>query len=386
MYKTKAARTTDFLNVRSKPLIPAEKPLSNVLKTLAPHEDVNMILPGEVLDDKRTWQFVEVAKGISGWVAKDFLTDQITLPDSDTDPTLPLPNPNPQIATSVISLHITSNANKALVLDLLRSAYLAGKAIRGVLLLRLGWEKEITAQEIKQVSPTTEVMLRWFYANEPGPDWNNPDLYAAGVQAAANYFKRFNNPDNEYADFHQIINEPGYGRGTVSFWQGALDVAVSLRKKLAVLCFSNGVPALPEDKDKHFYEFWQHVETHALLRRLRREGHALMLHAYILPQAQGKVWNGAYDVFRFIKIYEALPADLKDLPLRFGEYGDLQALKHGIDHFMNNVKLTDEIFKMYPFIKWAALWETGHGGDIAQWGGDQLDAAIPRLKEYILSR
>lgn len=220
------------------------------------------------------------------------------------------------------------------------------------------------------MSPSTEVMLRQWQQVEAQPDWTQPDLYAVGRKLPA-----WCQPDIN-VDFWQVINEPNYGPGTASFWQGALDEANARGVKLAVGCFATGNPKLPREDDTWWNTFYP------ILRRCKAEGHAFMLHQYLIPDPGTKNWLDQWSIMRHKMLYVDFPADLKDLPLRIGEFGTAFAAKDfSAAEYTTGLAAADSAMHN-DAVRWAALWSVGGAGgwQDSQIGADKLAA----IKAYAL--
>lgn len=354
--------TATILNIRNSPEIK-----DNVIGQLKNGEKVSVDLNQQ--KTYLTTAFVPLM-GKAGWVALSYLSQNPPVSVVSS----PMPPPMPQ--HQPIGLHIMPGANRDLVFDLLRT----GK-IKGVTLVRSGWQNEIKVSEIKQCSENIKVLLRWYASGWENRqiDWSNPNLAAVGDQWVNDYVYRglfSGDPvDSLLADYHQIINEPGYGLGTSAFWLGALGAANRIKIKLGVFCFSNGNPPLPNEDNSPW------PSLYPVMRQAKDQGHVMMLHQYTLPERGGN-WDEPWGIMRHKKLYSMLPDDLKQMPLVVGEFGDRYALGKGIPNFINNVKIASDQLKPDSFIISSNLWTVGGMG---AWTSDLIDAALPDLKSYLVS-
>lgn len=294
--------------------------------------------------------------GREGWVSTLWLNDW---PPTSTPP-------QPVAAGNKLSFHYQAGGNNAALLEVLRTCH-----IPGLLLMRYGWQGELSPADVKAVSPTTEIMLRPWQQNETQPDWSKPDLYTAGRA-----FPAWVKPESG-VDFWQIINEPGYGPGTPSFWQGALDEANARGVKLAVGCFATGNPKLPGEDPAWWNAFYP------VLRRCKAEGHALMLHQYLIPDPGTKDWSEPWGIMRHKQLYAQLPDDLKDLPLRIGEFGTMDAAKSfSTEEYVAGLKQAGALLAQDSFVRWAALWTVGGAGT---WADSLIDGKLLAIEQYLKS-
>lgn len=226
--------------------------------------------------------------------------------------------------------------------------------------MRYAWGGELEPVEIKAISPQTEVMCRPWQTSEVQPDWSRSVLYTLGRALPA-----WCQPEAG-VDFWQTINEPGYGPGTASYWNGALDEANARGIKLAVGCFPWGTPRLPNEDPAWWNTFYP------ILRRCRDEGHAFMLHQYMTPDPGAKGWIEPWGIMRHKQLYAQLPADLRNLPLRIGEFGTAYANKDfSAAEFAEGVAAAQAQTVGDTYLKWWALWSVGGAG---AWSDSQIYA------------
>lgn len=197
----------------------------------------------------------------------------------------------------------------------------AGKPISAVMSFRLGWSSEATPTTIKQASPQTIVIERWYWS--PNVDWSQLDLYAVGAELMIDYYNTF--PVSHTADFIYIINEPMPGPGFATFWNGVLDEAEKRGLHVCVGNFPETWPALPGETDsdgkpKYYDQFWTLPDVHALIARIIAEGHCLSWHEYIIPDPNGP-WDSGYSMGRADKIIALLPAELRNVLIILTEWG-----------------------------------------------------------------
>jgi hypothetical protein len=347
------ARATERLRVRSSP----EVAPGNVLRTI-PAGAVVEIDSATAKADGYNWRRI----GSREWCAEEFL-DLITEPSKRMG--------------SLYGLHISPNGDIGGVLALLDALVKARKPLRGVLLFMPG-QNNLNVGEIKTMSPDTEVIVRQWLGADYQTDWEQPNLRKVGYDYVRNVYGMTLNADTRRADFHQVINEPFYGAGTESWWEGALDAANELRIKLGVFCFAAGNPPLPQDNSAHA-NFWTRPSTVALLRRVKREGHCILMHAYTPLDNKGD-WTDRYMLLRHKLIIPHLPNDLKDLQWRFGEFGNEHAAIKNWGEIEAGLKTAEILMRGDP-VAWCALWQVG---DTGGWHNDMLDKHLPALTEYLV--
>jgi len=277
-----------------------------------------------------------------------------------------------------ISLHVMAGANNNAVYDLLEATSRAGKALPGMTLVKYGWSGEMQVGDILAHSPNTRVMLRHYVQawDGQGPDWSQLNLYAAGANFMSLYYSTClsQNADSKRATWHQIINEPGYGAGTASWWTGALDVAESLGLKLAVGCFGTGNPKLPDETGN----IWPSL--YDLLRRVKARGHVLMLHQYIDPDPGG-AWDSLWEPLRNEKLIPLLPSDIQDVPVAIGEFGTRFGSKLNDADLLAGLKTAEASFVNDRNVIYAGCWTVGGAG---AWADSLLDGHLAALKAYLL--
>lgn len=277
---------------------------------------------------------------------------------------------------SKIGLHIMNGVDSNALIDLLRSTNSAGKPIPGVLLMKQGWGGEFNVSGIKGASPKTEVMLRYWKAENEDANgripWHQSDLREIGRSRVLNY-AAYLNDDDKLADFHQFINEPSAGIGTPSFWDGAISAANDLGIKIAIGCFSVGTPALPGQPGG---EFW--ADMGAVMEKAVKGGHCYMRHNYTVPDPGGD-WVNEWTMTRHHKDIESI--GIPGLAVRLGEFGTEYGLTIGGDLYK---RLAEADAAMSgDTCLWAALWSLGNGGS-SGWDHSRLDWAIPLIKSYLL--
>lgn len=334
------------------------------------------------------WRKVSVPSvNLKGWMAEAKLSPSevylTSTPPSSSGGIPPVTPPAKTRIGSRMSLHILPGANTGMVLDLLRTTLSAGKPLAGALLVKAGWGGELTVNGVKSTSPNTEVMLRRWDANWENEtqriDWSIGNLKTVGYNMVKRYHSLFiaTDPDAKLADFHQFINEPSYGVGTSSFWEGAMDAASELNIKLAIGCWSVANPPLPNEPGGNIWN-----SLYPMLRRARVFGHAFMLHQYILPDPSGE-WNNEWGIMRHHQLYAQFPADLKDLPVRFGEFGTAYAAtNYSTNVLIAGFAVADEAMKNDDQVKWAAAWTAGN---MVSWKFSELEPHMAGIKNYLIS-
>lgn len=207
----------------------------------------------------------------------------------------------------------------------------AGVHIQGHTFLRENFGSELTPANLYSVDPLCMVAERGFW--EPaGPDWRQDDLYAVGYALCRSYFAHF--PPRHVPGqkcYYLIINEPIIVNrfGTVSFWNGALDYAVSIGVKLGILNSPYFWPGLPSDdlgpdgihraQDGADCLFFKEPLVHTLLRRVIAGGHIVAQHWYIYPDPGGP-WDGG-PMSRWEAALTYMPVDVQAVPVAATECG-----------------------------------------------------------------
>jgi len=204
-----------------------------------------------------------------------------------------------------------------------------------MVLMRQKYSSELTPIQIKQVSPQTKIVQRWYWENvwhdAPLPNWTNADNHQVGV----NFFNAYwaNRPSgSEAADWHQVLNEPNNPEtdiGTASFWRGVMDAATAIHMHVAIGTWSNTWPALPGERDndgslKHDDQFWLRADTVAMVRQCKAQGHIILTHEYTIPdnpETDPALWASGYGMGRYEKAVALLPADCRDVMWCLGEWG-----------------------------------------------------------------
>ena len=161
-------------------------------------------------------------------------------------------------------------------------------------------------------------------------DWSNPDLYLIGWNQAEKRIAPFLNAQHGPSHLWEIICEPGFGPGTASFWQGALDWADQHHTPeypigLCLFNFSVGNPPL---------ELWKQPDIVVIIDRIHQSHHAIGLDQYTIPDgADGE--NGAWDspdfMLRHEQVVAQLPENLRDVRIFLLEYGIVNGKKYGAD-------------------------------------------------------
>lgn len=255
--------------------------------------------------------------------------------------------------------------------------------------MKMGWDSELRVAQIKAVSPTTEVLCRWYNKawEGRGVDWNSGTA-EQGAAWVAEYFDSFGDSDTMLADLHQVINEPGYGPATAPWWNGALDEADRRGVKLAVGCFAYYHPPLPGEMEagqpRRYNDFWRWPKVNTLLHRVKTGSHALMVHEYILPDWGGS-WTDRANILRHQQILAATgDTTLKGLRIVVGEFGTGVAAEVATVDLIAGFRAADEAMAGDDAV-WVAAWTDGAGGNPA-WEMAQLDRHREAIKAYLLSR
>lgn len=329
---------------------------------------IGKALPGEryrVVAESLGWMRLDGAA--ERWISALFTTPSPT-------PPLSAPPPSQQTASKA-AIHFQTGGDKNGLLDILRT----GK-IHGVLNMRVGRDNDLTATEVKAIGGNIEVCERFWFDDKTSPsgrnfvpDWSKHDLRQVGYDWCKEYFDTFK--IDHKSEWHQIINEPGWGPGTASFWMGAIDYAETINVNLGLLCISNGNPPLPYEVQRNDYrEFWIDPEILAMLRRGKQHGDVMLLHQYVLPQEQGLPWTDDWCVARHKRVHDVLPDDLKDMGLIIGELGDTHGTAYGNQHYADNVKQWLALVSNDIYLRWGAWWTWGAVNE-GQWGKDKIEGA-----------
>lgn len=243
-----------------------------------------------------------------------------------------------------------------------------------------------SVQQIREASPRTKINARIF----TGRDYHGEDIGGwdmATRQHGRDYFERNKvliTPDVASADYVQIrdLNEPGIGRGFNDWLHGILDGATASRIKLMLPTFSVGNPGIPgESRDDAWY--WSDSGTHALLRRVRDEGHGFGLHQYY--PASGDLTDASW-AYRHRLFYPKLPADLRTLKLWLVEFGQSKEVR-GTPADRSDA-LYETIFRSAqrelakgPGDPDVAFWTLGDSGG---WGPDRLEGVLDVYERVVM--
>ena len=322
--------------------------------------------------------------GRDGWVSTEWISDTAPVPVTPPTPTTtPITLPK----TSLMGFH-SWGPGGWLVRDLCAKAAVNGTPIPLVVVFRQGWDKEMTSDDIKAVSPKTVTIerispggqndaLRLVDAAGVKWSWNDSDLYQVGRKMLELYVQAY--PSSASANYIQIMNEPVVvnALGTVSCWEGILDAAEAHGLHMAVLCTPVGWPALPTEPnriDRADSTFWTRPETANLMRHIIRGGHALVVHAYRQPDPGGP-WDSA-ELTRVARGIAYLPADCRSVPVFFAEFLTYVGAELGTDDYMTGVKTSEMLVRHSGInVKGMALWvigdyhEQGHASDITRHSG-----------------
>lgn len=327
-----------------------------------------LVVRGSTLANSYHWAELLSVDGIpqTGYVAREYLAPAPVPPAPESPPVTVIPK---------AAVHFQTNGDKVGLLDLLKT----GK-IGGVLNMRVNRDNDLTASEVKAVAPAVEVCERFWFDDKTSPsgrnftpDWSQRDLQQVGYDWCKEYFDTF--PTDRKSNWHQIINEPSWGPGTASFWQGAMDYADAIHVNLGLLCISNGNPPLPYETQRNDYrEFWIDPDILAMLRRGKKRGDVMLLHEYVLPQEQGLPWTDDWCILRHKRVHDVLPDDLKDMYIIVGEWGDTHGTAYGNQHYADNLKQGLALVKDDAYLRWLAWWTWGATNE-QQWGKDKIEGA-----------
>lgn len=322
-----------------------------------------------------------------------------------TDPNAPVqPAPPPASTISKMSLHVMAGSHGGQVVQMVGDCASAGKNFPGIHLTRsLNWQGQVQIAQLKKADPKIKVSLRIYYPDSylspSGPndwkffDFNRTDMRGQGKAMGDWYQTSFidPDPDAQLADWHQCINEPtsegqtsylpaplqpSHYAGFVTFWTGVLDSFEAHGRKAAVFAFPMEHPPL---------EFWQDAGVLDLLRRVKANGHILMLHQYLAPDVAPGNWTEQTSIQRHKQIVALLPDDLKDVLICFGEYGAGYAARWQVDQLLEGWKLADHELADLGNVLFAANWTVDVGGNIATWGPSDLSADLPKIHDYRLN-
>jgi hypothetical protein len=337
-------------------------------------------------------EWVELAEPLSGYVALEYLLTSPPVPlpapqppglPAPPPPTKPLPHPS-----CVIGLHISPNVDggPGVVLEHLERRARAGRPAAGVLLMDPGYGVQVEIDDIRRVSPETEIVSRRS-AGDYERDWTNATAQEGRDFASAHYLKWIaSKPSVLEADFHQFFNEPKplptlAALNGFNLWlHGILDRAGELRIKIALPVFSTGFGRLREFNDVAPF-YWELGSTHEVIDRIIREKHRMGIHAYKDKTKGNERWDDPWELFRHEAIYRVLPPDRRP-DLAILEHGD-EKLKHkGVDTFESNIVYTIQRMQQSPKVRYAALWGVGETSD--QWREDRIEVFIPKLTEICL--
>lgn len=295
----------------------------------------------------------------------------LTIPEP---PVVSVPPPPPVSTSFKIGAHIMWGGNYSLL-----TAWAQMGKLPGVTNVKTaGRGDHLLNQTIKQASNNkTLILQRWYNEHDPlpGPDWSNSDLHMVGINYFNAYYDLYlkNDPDRQFADWHQIINEPtAIGPGVPSFWMGAMQAAEALNCKLAVGCYSVGFPLLPSAEDGN--TFWAPMWD--ALRYAKAHGHVWMRHGYIVPDIGGN-WTDPNYMLRHR--LELTAQGLSDMPVIYGEYGTANGAHMDDDTYLNGIKSAQAELQKDVNVLFVSLWTCGGGGG---WPDSLIDGKLPRLIEY----
>lgn len=356
----------------------------NVLGQFAPGEIVQ-ITDATQFDNGEMWVFC-YARGRWGFVCKDFVEVVGTPPNQppiivDTTPPVVVLPPKPTDVT-VVGIHSFATVHQDATLTALETLHKANRPMRGITFVKLHpnpWTSDFRVADINRVSPSTTILHR-IWRQDEAVNWLSP---TSGADYATWYYNTFlTNPAYDMQGSNvvdQLINEPTAPESfdpvhAARFWNQAMDVAKPLGRTLAILCYSERNPP---------FAFWQHPVIVALLRRAMREGHFLMLHTYVIDpnnpkDGQGRCIEWADTkaqedmLYRFRKVYALLPADLQALKLWVAEIGDIKMLNCGIEHYKRCLKQLIAVVATLPYVHSVNVWGYGTGGNMREWGRDDL--------------
>lgn len=286
-----------------------------------------------------------------------------------------------------------------------RRLHVAGRPVPLVTLVFAGNPQSkytaFSVGEIKVASPQSIVIAR----DVRGDDYQGGNIGGWDNATRAHGLDYFNhhidflNDDIRKADFIQVrdVNETGEGYGINAWWQGMLDGADRAGVKLAVYNFSVGNPSLPGERDasgklRPYNDFWKWQSTVDLLRRVKRDGHALCLHQYAYWDQWGKMMRTPSGdaventlLYRHRAIFRVLPADLQDMKVYFNEFGEAH-LAEGTptDHSPERIRerFTTAQHELDGDIgdPVASTWTLGTAGD-SKWDKDELTSVMGVIED-----
>jgi hypothetical protein len=374
---------TDDVNIRLTPEIRKDNFAGVMLKGQA------FLFRKGTRTEANGYRWAERADNQVGFVADKWLTNTAPLPapqppglPAPPPPTNPLPHPS-----CVIGLHISPNVDggPGVVLEHLDRRARAGRPAAGVLLMDPGYGVQVEIDDIRRVSPETEIVSRRS-AGDYERDWTNATAQE-GRDFLDDHYTRWiaSKPSVLDADFHQLFNEPkplptlAALNGFNLWMHGVLDRAGELRIKIALPLFSTGFGRLREFGDVSPF-YWELGSTHEILDRVIREKHRFALHAYRNKDKPDNRWDDPWELFRHEAIYRVLPVDRRP-DLAILEFGD-ERLRHKSDTFESNIVYTIQRMQQSPKVRYAALWGVGETSD--QWREDRIEVLIPKLTEICL--
>lgn len=300
------------------------------------------------------------------WLAAQYLT---SAQPAVTPPFVPQPPISP--FKTKWGLHVIWGGDYDAIVGMARDGILPG-----ITNMKYAERSDALSNEtIKTVSNgKTLILNRWYNEHDPlvYPDWNKDDLTAEGAALCQQYFGTYliDDPDSRMADWHQLFNEPtsiGHGPGMASFWLGAMKAAESLGIRLAIGCFSERFPPLPNEVPAFWNPFFD------VLRYARDHGHVYMIHGYIAPDPGGS-WTNSPSMLRHR--LELIPPDLHNMPTIYGEYGTAYGAEMDDDSYIAGVNAADAELMKDPGILFVSGWSAGGGGG---WPRSNINGKIVRL-------
>ena len=240
-----------------------------------------------------------------------------------------------------------------------------GKPLSAVVNFRLGWGSEADPGAIKNVSPDTIVIERWYWS--PNVDWSQPDLKAVGAEMLIDYYNTFH--VSLLADYIYIVNEPMPGPGTASFWMGAMTEAEKRGLHLCVGNFPETWPALPDELEsngqpKYFRQFWTLPEVHKMIEQVIKGGHCLSWHEYIIADPGGP-WDQGWSMGRCDKVLALLPANLQHVKIVLTEWGTGMSQAMSDDQIVRGFSTGDKFLHNAKADVRAVAWCVGPWTDSA---------------------
>lgn len=285
-------------------------------------------------------------------------------------------DPHPVVATAMLGMHLMPNLDQARTLNFLADAYRNGTPVPCVLLGIVPSMSNVSAQDIKAVSPSTVIIARYYTGRNYSRDWAS-----ATEQDGYAYFNsmkhHISDDVKKYASYviPMNVNEPGDAFGSEAghnrWWHGMLTAANEFGVNLAMFTWATGNP-----KD---IEYWKRTDTHDLLRRAKREGHCVAIHEYGYRGDFTDVWHPQ----RHDLIYERLPDDLQDITIYVTETGESFETNKPEpttpEHFLAYVWAQHRSFAKRKNLK-GMIWSWGDSGG---WARDRVDDLEPQYMIYL---